>query len=174
MLRASALLVLFTTACTTEPETSPGSLTRVRDQAFLCEDTATDASWACTIELTLAGTELTSIGIHNDGSTTGPRAVATLSETAVTDLDALISTVPMSVEDGVGGVRCGLGPIATREYTIDFETVGVRDLSYHSAETGPLRDLKNRVTGIITAIDTCTGNGDIAFSSCSPRIAPPQ
>lgn len=173
MLRFAALLALFTTACTTEPETSPGVLTRVRDQAFICEDTVNDASWACTIELSLVGTELTSMGVHNDGSSTGPSSVGTLSETAIADLDALIATVPMSI-DGVDGVGCGLGPVATRAYTIDFETVGVRDLTYHSAETGPLLDLKNRVTSIITAIDTCTGNGDISFASCSPRIAPNQ
>jgi hypothetical protein len=173
MPRASLVLVLFTTACTTtEPDTSPGELTLVLDQAFICDEAASDASWACSIELTLAGTRLTSVGIDNDGSTNGPASVATLSQTAVDELDALIATVPMSV-DGVDGVGCGLGPIATRAYTIDFETGGVRELMYHAAESGPLRDLKNRVTGLITAIDTCTGNGDISFTSCSPRIAPP-
>ncbi len=173
MLRAAALLALFTTACTTEPETSPGQLTRVRDQAFLCDDTGTDAHWACTVELSIAGSALTSVGIHNDGSDTGPRAIATLSDIALSDLDALIATVPMSV-DTVEGIGCGGAPAKSREYTIDFETVGLRDLEFHSAESGPLQDLKNRVTTIITAIDTCTANGDISFSSCSPRLAPWQ
>jgi hypothetical protein len=182
MLRACSALVplslaLLASACALDddaPDTSPGELTRVRDVAYACDDSATDASWACSIELTLAGTELSSIGVHNDGSTNGPRAVATLSESAVADLNALIATVPMSVQDGVGGVGCGLAPIASRTYTIDFDTVGARDLEFHSAEYGPLLELKNRVTGLITAIDTCTGNDSIAFSSCTPRIAPKQ
>lgn len=169
MLRASTLLLVLTAACTTEPDTSPGQLTRVRDQAFACDDTAGDASWACTVELTFAGTDITSVGIHNDGSDTGPRAVGTLSETAAADLDALIATVPMSV-DGVDGVRCGGAPVATRYYTIDFDAVGVRELQYHAAEDGPLAELKNRVTGLITAIDTCSGSDQISFTSCTPRI----
>jgi hypothetical protein len=174
---ASLSIALLASACALDddaPQTSPGELNRVRDVAYECDDSATDTSWACSIELTLAGNELSSVGIHNDGSANGPRAVATLSDTAVADLNALIATVPMKVEDGVGGVSCGLAPIASRTYTIDFDTVGVRDLEFHAAEYGPLLELKNRVTGFITAIDTCTANESITFSSCSPRIARKQ
>jgi hypothetical protein len=173
MLRLSAFaLAILASACAIDdgPETSPGSLTRVRDQAYACDDSATDSSWACTIDITVTGSAITTVGIHNDGSTNGPAATGTLSETAITELNALIGTVPTSVEDGVGGVGCGAAPIASRTYTIDFDTVGVRDLEFHSAEYGPLRELKNRISGLITSIDTCTATSDITFASCSPRI----
>jgi hypothetical protein len=140
MLRASLVLVLFTTACTTtEPDTSPGVLTRVLDQAFICDDAASDASWACSIELTLAGTRLKSVGIHNDGSTNGPASVATLSQTAVDELDALIATVPMSV-DGVDGGGCGVGPSAARAGRLALVTGGVGVVVCQAGEGGALRE----------------------------------
>jgi hypothetical protein len=165
-----ALLAATTTACTTEPATSPGELMRVVDQALACDDSASDASWACTLELTMDGTAITSVGIHNDGSQSGPRAVGSLSETAVADLDALISTLPLSSESD-SAIGCGGAPLAIRSYTIDFETVGLRDLAFHTIEGGAELELKNYVTGLITAIDTCSGNDRISFASCSPRIA---
>ena len=180
MTRASALLsvmaalaAVLSAACTTdEPDTSPGQLTRVRDQAFACDDSATDTSWACSVELTLDGATISSVGIHNDGSQNGPRAVGTLSPSALGDLDALVATVPVTPNETELG--CGGAPLAMRNYTIDFDTVGIRDIEYHGADPGPLLELKNYVTGLLTAIDTCTGNQQISFETCSPRIAPNQ
>jgi len=172
MLRASAALLIVLSACTTEPETSPGELTRVRDQQFDCNDTAADASWACSVDLQITGDQLTSVGIHNDGSETGPRAVAVLSPVAVAEVNAMISSMPTSQEDE--GLRCGGAPLAIRNYTIDFETVGVTTLEFHSVEAGPAHDLENYISGLITAIDSCQGNDKISFTSCTPRIAPRQ
>lgn len=177
MLRFSVLtLAVLASACAIDdgPETSPGTLTRVRDVAYACEDSANDTSWACSLDVAISGSTITTIGVHNDGSTNGPASTGTLSETAVAELSALIATIPTSVEDGVGGVGCGAAPIASRTYTVDFETVGVRDLEFHSAEYGPLRELKNRITGLITSIDTCSASSDITFASCSPRIQAQQ
>jgi hypothetical protein len=177
MLRLSALsLAILASACAIDdgPETSPGELTRVRDQAFACDDAANSPSWACSVDLAIEGNTVTTVGIHNDGSTNGPSAVGTLSETAVAELNALIATIPMSVEDGTGGIGCGAAPIASRTYSIDFETSGPKDLTFHSAEYGPLRELKNKVTDLITAIDTCQGNASISLSSCTPRVQPEQ
>jgi hypothetical protein len=175
MLRSAAALLLILSACTTDadgPETSAGELTRVRDQAFACDDTANDASWACTIDITIAGDQLTSVGIHNDGTSNGPRATATLSPIALAEIGALIETMPMSQEDP--GVRCGGAPLATRDYTIQFDSVGERLLNFQSVESGPARELENYVTGLITSIDTCQGNDKISFTSCTPRIEAKQ
>ena len=53
MLRASTLLLVLSGACATtepsDPETSPGTLTRVRDQAFACGR----AGIACTVVVPL-------------------------------------------------------------------------------------------------------------------------
>jgi hypothetical protein len=170
----AALAAVLASGCTTDdqPDTSPGRLTQVKDQSFACTDSATDASWACTVELTVNGSTLTSTGVHNDGSQNGPRAVATLSETALGDLSALVATLPLQATESEGGIGCGAAPVAMRNYTIDFDVVGVQELAYHTADPGPLLELKNYVTGLITAIDTCTGNAQISFASCSPRISP--
>lgn len=78
------------------------------------------------------------------------------------------------MQDGVDGIGCGGAPLASRTYPIDFDTVGVRDLEFHAAASGPLLELENRITGLITAIDTCTGSDSMTCASCTPRIAPWQ
>jgi hypothetical protein len=135
-----------------------------------CTDTSADPSFACTVQVSVTGTQLTANGVYNDGSSTiAPIATATLTPAAQQTLAGLIASFPLDVDDTIHSDGCGLAPTPATRWSIDFDNGEHRTFTYEYSDDPNVRALNDYVMRLAGQITECSGDA-MTFDHCTPNV----
>ena len=165
-----ALVLAPLAACATSPDTSTGALAKASDLNFQCDDSAHDPTFACGAQLSLDGDQLTATGLYRDNSTGGPGATGALTAMAQTDLDDLISALPLSTPAMIHDAGCGGAPLRQTTFAIQFDNGQLRQYTFEYG-SGAAQKLDDYVLQLVRDVQACSGDR-ITFASCTPNAAP--
>lgn len=148
-----AIVSVTLAACSTTPNTSPGDLQTVSNSGGGLLPCTASTPW-CAFDVTYAAGG----GVTVASRTTTMKAQGALTPAAITELDNLIATIPLSTSpEELQG--CADAPEIT--FTIDFDRVGSR--TYHRAcSFDNLEALHTFVNDVHAGlIPQCTGNARV-------------
>jgi hypothetical protein len=160
-------------ACATTPDstdTGTGQLAKASDLNYQCDDSAHDPSFACGAQLSFDGDQLTATGLYRDNSTGGPGATGALTAMAQSDLDDLISALPLSTPAMIHDAGCGGAPLRQTTFAIQFDDGQLRQYTFEYG-SGAAQKLDDYVLQLVRDVQACSGDR-ITFASCTPNTAP--
>jgi hypothetical protein len=163
-----SLLVLALGACSTDPSTSPGSLTKASDVVYQCDDSS--GAFSCGTQVTLTDGQLTAVALHKDGTTGATLATGALTAAAQDQIDGLIAKLPLDTPDTIHSAGCGGAPLRSTTFSIDFKNGGAKDYSFEYG-SGVAGDIDTFVLGLVRQIDACSGDS-VTLDSCTPNTLP--
>ena len=122
------------------------------------------------MQISVTGADLSASGVFNDGSSTfAPTATATMTPAAQQNLENLIASFPLDVDDTISSSGCGLAPTPATRFSIDFDNGEHRAFTYVYSDDMAVRALNDYVMRLAGQITECNGDA-MTFERCTPNV----